>query len=186
MAAVEGGANWVDASVIGIGDRGGCVALEEAAALFEMYGIETGIKLEGLYELCRYVRDAYGIALPPWKPIIGSNWNKEEGVGHLEGSTDAEATIGIAPHVIGRQFEPVIGGKILFGRERSSAETDDPVLLRKLMRDWGYTPTEEQFQTVLFRARAAVATYYGRHYLLFDEFRSICEGVMLASYESRR
>jgi hypothetical protein len=33
----------------------------------------------------------------------------------------------------------VIGGKILFGRERSSAHTDDPVLLRDLMRDWGYT-----------------------------------------------
>ena len=53
MAAVEGGANWIDASVIGIGDRGGCVALEEAAALFEMYGIETGIKLDALYELAQ-------------------------------------------------------------------------------------------------------------------------------------
>ena len=31
MADVEGGANWIDASVLGIGDRGGCVALEEAA-----------------------------------------------------------------------------------------------------------------------------------------------------------
>jgi hypothetical protein len=88
--------------------------------------------------------------------------------------------------VIGREFEAVIGGKILFGRERSSAHTDDPVLLRNLMRDWGQTPTEEQFQTVLFRARAAVATNYGRHYLTFDEFRSICEGVMLAGYEQRR
>lgn len=56
MAAAEGGANWIDASVIGIGDRGGCVALEEAAALFEMYGIDTGIKLDKLYELCRYVQ----------------------------------------------------------------------------------------------------------------------------------
>jgi isopropylmalate/homocitrate/citramalate synthase len=83
MAAVEGGASWIDASVIGIGDRGGCVALEEAAALFEMYGIETGVKLERLYDSCRYVQDAYGIALPPWKPIVGANWNKEEGVGHL-------------------------------------------------------------------------------------------------------
>ena len=185
MAAVEAGANWIDASVIGIGDRGGCVALEAAAALFEMYGIETGIRLNGLYELCRYVQDAYGIALPPWKPIVGSNWNKEEGAGHLEGSSNAEATIGIAPHIIGREFEAVIGGKILFGRERSSAHTDDPVLLRDLMRDWGHVPTEEQFQTVLFRARAAVATNYGRHYLTFDEFRSICEGVMLAHYEQR-
>jgi isopropylmalate/homocitrate/citramalate synthase len=151
-----------------------------------MYGIETGIKLERLYELCLYVQQAYGIALPPWKPIVGSNWNKEEGAGHMEGSDNAEATIGIAPRVIGREFEAVIGGKILFGRERSSAHTDDPVLLRNLMRDWGQTPTEEQFQTVLFRARAAVATNYGRHYLTFDEFRSICEGVMLAGYEQRR
>jgi isopropylmalate/homocitrate/citramalate synthase len=185
IAAAEAGANWIDASVIGIGDRGGCVALEEAAALFEMYGVETGVKLEKLYDLCCYVRDAYGIQLPPWKPIVGSNWNKEEGAGHLEGSDNAEATIGIAPRVVGRELETVIGGKILFGRERSSAHTDDPVLLRNLMREWNWQPTEEQFQTVLFRARAAVATTYGRHYLTFDEFRSICEGVMLSGYESR-
>src|SRR6185436_5877270 len=137
LAAVEGGANWIDASVLGIGDRGGCVALEEAAALFEMYGISTGIKLEQLYELCVYVQKAYGLQLPPWKPIVGKNWNKEEGVGHLEGSADAEATIGIAPHVVGREFEAVIGGKILFGRERSSAHSDDPILLRDLMKQWG-------------------------------------------------
>jgi homocitrate synthase NifV len=185
IAAAEAGANWIDASVIGIGDRGGCVALEEAAALFEMYGVDTGVALEKLYDLCCYVRDAYGIQLPPWKPIVGSNWNKEEGAGHLEGSDNAEATIGIAPRVVGRELETVIGGKILFGRERSSAHTDDPVLLRNLMREWSWQPTEEQFQTVLFRARAAVATSYGRHYLTFDEFRSICEGVMLSGYERR-
>jgi isopropylmalate/homocitrate/citramalate synthase len=180
MAAVEGGANWIDASVIGIGDRGGCVALEEAAALFEMYGIETGIRLDRLYELCRYVQQAYGIQLPPWKPIVGSNWNKEEGMGHLEGSADAEATIGIAPHVVGREFEAVIGAKILFGRERSSAHTDEPELLRKLIVEWGMNATDADFQTILFRSRAAVATSYGKHYLTFDEFRAISEGVVLA------
>ncbi|OFZ90553.1 MAG: hypothetical protein A3F74_15195 [Betaproteobacteria bacterium RIFCSPLOWO2_12_FULL_62_58] len=180
MAAVEGGATWIDASVIGIGDRGGCVALEEAAALFEMYRISTGVKLDKLYDLCRYVQEAYGVALPPWKAIAGANWNKEEGVGHLEGSTDAEATIGIAPQVVGREFEPVIGAKILFGRERSSAHTDDPQTLRELLKAWKLTASEEQFQAILFRARAAVATAHGRHYLTFEEFRSICEGVLSA------
>ena len=186
MAAAEGGANWIDASVIGIGDRGGCVALEEAAALFEMYGIETGVKLDRLYDLCRYVQDAYGIALPPWKPIVGGKL--EQGGRRRATSTaavTAEATIGIAPQVVGREFEAVIGGKILFGRERSSAHTDDPVLLRELIAKWDFKPSEDQFQTVLFRARAAVATNYGRHYLTFDEFRAICEGVMLAGYEER-
>lgn len=177
MAAVEGGATWIDASVIGIGDRGGCVAIEEAAALFEMYGIATGVKLDALYELCRYVQDAYGVALPAWKPICGANWNKEEGLGHLEGSVAAEATIGIAPRVVGREFEGVIGAKILFGRERSSAHTDDPVFVRDLIRDWGMEINEEQYQTILLRSRAAVATNHGRHYLTFDEFKSICQGV---------
>ena len=179
MAAVEGGANWIDASVIGIGDRGGCVALEEAAALFEMYGIATGIRLDALYDLCRYVQQAYGIKLPPWKPIVGENWNKEEGVGHREGSEDAESTIGIAPRVVGREFENVIGGKILFGRERSSAHTDDPVFLRDIVRDLGMEATEEQFQRILSRARAAVASNYDTHYLTFAEFEAICRGVML-------
>jgi hypothetical protein len=90
------------------------------------------------------------------------------------------ATIGIAPQVVGREFEAVVGAKILFGRERSSAHTDEPVFLRKLIGEWGMSATDEQFQTILYRARAAVATNYGRHYLTFDEFRSICEGVVLA------
>ena len=183
MAAVEGGANWIDASVIGIGDRGGCVALEEAAALFEMYGIQTGIKLDALYELCTYVQKAYGIQLPPWKPIVGANWNKEEGAGHHEGSPDAESTIGIAPRVIGREFENVIGGKILFGRERSSAHTDDPVFLRDIVRDLGLEVSEEQFQRILLRSRAAVASNYDTHYLTFAEFEAICRGVVEAGRE---
>ena len=180
MADVEGGANWIDASVLGIGDRGGCVALEEAAVLFEMYGIGTGIKLEGLYELCRYVQHAYGIQLPPWKPIAGANWNKEEGWGHLEGSSAAEATVGVSPEVVGREFEAVIGTKILFGRERSSAHTDQPVFLRELLARWRIPVDEAQFETILLRARAAVATTHDRHYLTFEEFRAIAEGVVLA------
>ncbi len=180
MADVEGGANWIDASVLGIGDRGGCVALEEAAVLFEMYGISTGIKLDGLYDLCLYVQKAYGIQLPPWKPIAGANWNKEEGWGHLDGSTAAEATVGVSPKVVGRDFEAVIGTKILFGRERSSAHTDDPLFLRELLHQWNIPATEDQFQIILLRARAAVATTHDRHYLTFDEFRAISEGVILA------
>jgi isopropylmalate/homocitrate/citramalate synthase len=177
MAAVEGGANWIDCSIIGIGDRGGCVALEEAAPLFEMYGIATGIQLDKLYELCAFVQKAYGVEVPPWKPILGENWNKEEGAAHLEGSGAAEATIGINPRLVGREFEAVIGSKILFGRERSSAHTDDPVFLRDLVAEWGMQPSEEEFQRILNRARAAVATAYDKHYLTIDEFRRICSGV---------
>ena len=178
LAAVEVGANWIDCSVIGIGDRGGCVAIEEAAPLFEMYGIKTGIKLEKLYELGLFVKKAYGVELPPWKPIVGENWNKEEGAGHMEGSTGAEVTMGVNPRVVGREFEAVIGSKILFGRERSSADTDEPIYLRELIAEWKMTPNEVQFQLILNRSRAAVATSYGKFYLTTDDFRQICLGVL--------
>lgn len=176
MAAVEAGATWIDASVLGVGDRGGCVALEEAAALFEMYGIDTGVQLDGLYELGCFTRDAFGVELPPWKPLIGASWNKEEGAGHFEGSEDAEATIGIAPKVIGREFEAVIGAKLLFGRERSSALTDEPLFVREALEAWGMEVDEATFERILLRARAAVAMTHGRHYITLEEFREICEG----------
>lgn len=178
LAAVEAGANWIDCSVIGIGDRGGCVAIEEAAPLFAMYGIETGIDLAALYELGRFVQLAYGIDLPPWKPVVGENWNKEEGAGHLEGAEAAEATIGINPRVVGREFEGVIGAKILFGRERSSAHSDDPVFVRELISRWGPELDEAKYQRILLRARAAVATSYQKHYITIDELRAIYDGVV--------
>ena len=82
--------------------------------------------------------------------------------------------------MVGREFEAVIGTKILFGRERSSAHTDKPVFLRELLEKWRIPVTEDQFETILLRARAAVATTHDRHYLTFDEFRAIAEGVVLA------
>jgi isopropylmalate/homocitrate/citramalate synthase len=178
LAAVEAGADVTDASVLGIGDRGGCVALEEAAVVYEMYGMPTNIRLEKLYELGLYTQAAFDVDLPPWKPIIGENWNKEEGAGHLEGDTQELATIGIAPSVVGRSFEGVIGAKILFGRERSSSWSSDPKFLRDLLSQSSIDHTEDQFQRILHRARQAVATSR-RKYLTTDEFRAIAEGVVL-------
>jgi 2-isopropylmalate synthase len=177
LAAVEAGADVTDASVLGIGDRGGCVAIEEAAVVYEMYGIPTNIRLEKLYELGLYAQEAFDVDLAPWKPIVGENWNKEEGAGHLEGDTQELATIGVAPRVVGRSFEGVIGAKILFGRERSSAWSSDPKYLRDLLAEADVQTTEDQFQQIVHRARQAVATSR-RRYLTVDEFLAIADGVV--------
>ncbi len=188
LAAVEGGASWIDAAVLGISERGGCVALEEAAVLLEMYGVETGVDLSGLYDLGRFVAEAFGVALAPWKPIVGDSWNKEEGWGHLahqgapvpgvDVETDELIGSGVAPSVVGRAYEPVVGSKILFGKERSTSNSDAPIFVSELASALGYDLTETELQRVLHRARAAVATTYDRHYLTYDEFRGICEGAV--------
>jgi len=164
----------------GLGDRGGTCAIEEIAAVLEVYGVRTGIKLDALYDLATFTREAFGVTLAPWKPLVGENWNREEGLGHLSGATVSEASIGIAPEVLGRRFESGIGAKILFGRERSSATTSEPLFLKKLIAEWGLRVDEAGWQTILRRARAAVATSYTRHYLTIDEFRAICESAATA------
>lgn len=178
LASLEGGSNWVDCTVIGIGDRGGTVSLEETACLLEMYGTKTGIDLSALNDLCSFARDAFGVTLSPWKAIVGKSWNMEEGSGHLQGGGSSDASFGLAPEVVGRKMELVIGGKILFGRERSSASTDDPFILRDMIRERGVVVDEAQFQTILHRARAAVATTRDRFYLTTDEFQGIVDGVV--------
>jgi hypothetical protein len=59
------------------------------------------------------------------------------------------------------------------------------VFVRDLLRGWKMKFDEDELQTILFRARAAVASSYGRHYLTFDELRRICDGVLSKS-ETRR
>ena len=50
MAAIENGANQVEGTINGIGERAGNVALEEIAVALhirkDLYGIETGMNLE--------------------------------------------------------------------------------------------------------------------------------------------
>jgi len=74
LAAVEGGASIVDATVNGLGDRSGNAVLDEVAvALKFFYGVETGIKLDDLFSLSRYVQEITGVPLPFNKPFVGDN-----------------------------------------------------------------------------------------------------------------
>ena len=67
VAALMSGAGSVSATVNGLGERAGNAFLEEiAAALKVSAGIDCGIHLSGMQELCRFVAEASS------KPIHGS------------------------------------------------------------------------------------------------------------------
>ena len=67
--------------------------------------------------------------------------------------------------------------------QHASAPYRNIVFLRDIVRDLGMEASEEQFQRILSRARAAVASNYDTHYLTFAEFEAICRGVMLGGRE---
>lgn len=71
LAAVLAGADGLDVTVNGLGDRAGNASLEQAALNLALKGIETGIdsrKLRGLSEL---VEELSGIPVHPLAPVTG-------------------------------------------------------------------------------------------------------------------
>jgi len=124
-AAVEGGAEFVDLVVNGLGDRAGNCSMEEAVMALEcLYHVDTGIKLEKLMELSKLVERISKIPVPKNKAIVGGN------------TFTHEADIHVAAILSGRSdtFEPYKPGlvgqtrQIYFG---STTSTDSIINLAK-------------------------------------------------------
>ena len=74
IAAVRAGATWVQGTINGMGERAGNADLGEiATALACLYGVEVELNLPRLREVSRFVREASGYSLAPWKPVVGEN-----------------------------------------------------------------------------------------------------------------
>ena len=72
VCGIEGGADWLDVVICGLGDRAGNTSFEEVVLSLEgIYGVSTGIKLEKLYELAHYVQKASGAWAQHWKAVVG-------------------------------------------------------------------------------------------------------------------
>jgi D-citramalate synthase len=110
LASVAAGADLVHATVNGIGERAGNVALEEVAiALEHGYGVET-VETERLYELGRVVADATGVPLAPNKAVLGENaFTHESGI-HTDGTLKDDAMYEpYPPELVGRERRLVLG-----------------------------------------------------------------------------
>lgn len=71
-AAVEGGAEIIDLIINGLGDRAGNANFQEAVmTLTCLYGVDTGIRLEKLYGVCKLVEDITKFKMEDNKPIVG-------------------------------------------------------------------------------------------------------------------
>ncbi len=168
LVAAENGADMLDASVLGIGDRGGCVALEEIAAALALYGVDTGIKLERLYDVCKLVERAFGVKMQPWKPIMGDIWPMEPGQGHMRPGESPETPIAINPPVIGRQFENVIAPTVFFGRY--------PTFIADALKGWGYKYTPEDLDVITERAKSSIMSRHA--YIPLSELQEIAKGAL--------
>jgi isopropylmalate/homocitrate/citramalate synthase len=74
VAAVRGGAEWIQGTVNGMGERAGNADLGEVAmALTGLYGVAVRLDLTKIREVSGLVRRTAGHELEPWKPVVGEN-----------------------------------------------------------------------------------------------------------------
>jgi homocitrate synthase NifV len=74
IAAVRGGAQWIQGTINGMGERAGNADIAEVAlALRCLYDVPVEMKLERIREVSAFVRQAGKYELEGWKPLIGDN-----------------------------------------------------------------------------------------------------------------
>lgn len=79
IMALAAGADVAHTTISAIGERAGNAPYEDVAlALLTMYGIDTGVKYEKMYELSRFLRSLCGLNVRQNRGIIGDDIGKIE------------------------------------------------------------------------------------------------------------
>jgi homocitrate synthase NifV len=91
FAAVLGGADGLDVTVNGLGDRAGNASLEQVALLLHVRGFETGIELKNLRKLSEMLATESGVAVSSLAPIVGQFVVCHKSPSHLEDPSLFEA-----------------------------------------------------------------------------------------------
>lgn len=141
LMAVEAGADQVQVTVNGIGERAGNASLFEVVmSLKSLYGIHTNIHTEYLTETSKLVEKITGIYIMPTMPIVGKNvFSHESGI-HTQGvltRADAFEPGLMTPEMVGQKRHIVLGkhaGKFS---------------VKKMLENAGLSPTETHVEEIM-------------------------------------
>jgi 2-isopropylmalate synthase len=138
LAGVEAGVIYPHVCVNGFGERAGNAALEEIVMALEvLYGVETGIQTERLFELAQLVERSFAIPIPVHKAIVGQNaFNHGTGI-HVHAQLAHSLS-----------YEPILPERV--GRERSFylGKFAGRHLIEYLLKKNGLTATSEQISQI--------------------------------------
>jgi isopropylmalate/homocitrate/citramalate synthase len=159
LAGVEAGANWVDATVNGLGERAGNCALEEfVLALDGLYGVDLGIAPEKLQGLSSLVERLTGVAIPPMKPVVGRNCFANKLEIHVKAAaSDPRLMEPYDPSVVGTRRTIVLG--------RGTGQTGVRIKLAELGLDLPDALVDEAVQQVNHRAVATKRAVLDREFV---------------------
>ncbi len=108
--AVLHGVTYPHTCINGYGERAGNAAFEEVVLNLERLNIETGIKLEKIFELSQLTERCFGLPIAPNKAVIGNNAFSHESGLHINAIlAHPQSYEPINPKSVGRQRQYYIG-----------------------------------------------------------------------------
>ena len=112
VAALESGAGWADATVLGLGERAGNCRLEEIVGYLSLQEEVCRYHPKKLKGLCNSVAEASRVDVSPYHPIVGERiFTCETGL-HVQGLLMSPQTYEpYDPAKVGRERELLFGGK---------------------------------------------------------------------------
>lgn len=116
IAAIENGADQVECTINGIGERAGNASLEEIAVALhirkDFYSLDTGINLQEIKRSSQLVSRLTGVVIQPNKAVVGKNAFAHESGIHQDGMLKNRQTYEIiTPELIGETDMPLALGK---------------------------------------------------------------------------
>jgi homocitrate synthase NifV len=112
MTALESGATWADATILGLGERSGCARLEELAGYLGMIYSDTRIQAQHLKPLAGYVAGITNRTIEDARPVLGEKIFACETGLHLQGLLKDPATYEpYPPERVGAKRHLLIGAK---------------------------------------------------------------------------
>lgn len=168
VAAVRAGAEWIQGTINGMGERAGNGDLGEIAmALQGIYGVSVELNLKKIRSVSALVRQAARHPLEPWKPVVGENLFMRESGAVASQFHIPEAIEPFSADLVGAKREIVLGKKSGL----------DSIAIKA--KELGLSLTAEQQQAVLASVKRAGVEKRG---LLTDaEFQFIVHQVRNSS-----
>jgi len=160
IAAVRGGASWIQGTVNGMGERAGNADIcEVALALQCLYNVPVEIDLSKAREVSRLVRQAGGYQVDGWKPVVGENLYVRESGAVASQFHIPEAIEPYSADIVHAERRIVLGKKSGLDSIRLKAE------------ELGIDLPKEHYPTVLAKVKELGTR--SKRLLSDDEFRQI-------------
>ena len=167
VAAVRGGASWIQGTINGMGERAGNADIAEIAlALKCLYGVSVELRLEKVREVSDVVQRAGGYTVDAWKPLVGQNLFMRE--------SGAVASQFHLPEAIEPYSATLVHAdrRIVLGKKSGL----DSIDLK--CRELGIQITPDQRGTILAAVKKKAVAKRGL--VTDDEFRQIANSVLAA------